>query len=228
LCFKEWEKLISFDLLLQCIYTIDMVNRKPTKKRKKRKKYMFFRRYLDDGERIMSVVHRHILVFKIAAAKSGFFGLIMPLGLYWLFPRLAIVSIAWAMIGFFVVMYHFVDWYSDVWVLTNMGVIDLERNGFFDMTSTRIDYHMMEGISYQIKGVVRTLFNYGEITIDKLGSKTSVILKDAAGPKRVERLVMKYQEEFVNNKSVQDHYALKDMLSNMIAYHVQSKKIKTK
>jgi hypothetical protein len=206
-----------------------MAKSKPKKaSKKKAKNYIFFKRYLDDGEKVMSVIHRHILVFKIAAAKATFFGLIMPLAVYLVFPRVAIISLVWAFAGMCVVFYHFIDWYFDVWILTTMGVIDLERNGFFDMASTRIDYHMMEGIAYQIKGVLHTMFNYGDITIDKLGSKTSVVLKDSTNPKKVERLIMKYQEDFVANKSVRDHYALKDMLSNMIAYHVQNKQINSK
>jgi len=88
---------------------------------------------------------------------------------------------------------------------------------------------MIEGISYTITGLWRTVFNYGDIVVDKLGTKTSVKLKDAANPKKLERAVMKYQEKFVNSKSIRDHHALKGMLSEMIAYHVQNDKInKTK
>jgi hypothetical protein len=70
------------------------------------------------------------------------------------------------------------------------------------------------------------MFNYGDIIIDKLGAQTQLILKDAANPKRVERRVLKCQEKYISARSVRDHGALKDMLSEMIAYHVQSGKVK--
>ena len=87
---------------------------------------------------------------------------------------------------------------------------------------------MMEGIAYSIKGFWQTLFRYGDTTIDKLGAQTSVILLDAASPKKLERLVMKCQEKYIYERSIRDHYALKDMLSDMISYHVQNDKIEPK
>lgn len=185
-----------------------------------------FASYLDDGETIQEVAHRHILVFKIAAAKASFFGIMLPLFLWYVFPQVPpLFPVLWLIFGVGSLGYHFIDWYFDVWLLTNMGVIDIERNGLFDVNSTRIDYHMIEGISYQISGIIRTIFSYGDITIDKLGNKTSVILRDAASPKKLERTVLKFQDKYVRTRSVRDHHTLKDMLSEMIAYHANGNHI---
>ncbi|MEK7673382.1 MAG: hypothetical protein AAB373_05880 [Patescibacteria group bacterium] len=192
----------------------------------KKKKYRFFERYLDDGERIIEVAHRHILVYKINAAKTSFFGVTLPLILYFFFFQTAIWFFGiWVFVGLFGLGYHFINWYFDAWLLTNFGVVDIDRDGFFNMSSTRVDYHMIEGISYTINGFWRTVFNYGQITIDKLGSKTSVMLEDAANPKYIERKVLEYQERFVAEKSIKDHSTLKTMLADMIAYHAQQGKI---
>lgn len=191
----------------------------------KKKRYRFFEGYLDDGERILTVAHRHILILKIDSIKTVFFGIILPIFGYLLFPDLIFVFVVWGCVGLVGYVYHLIDWYFDAWLLTNVGVIDIERNGLFDVTSTRIEYHMIEGIAYNIKGFWATFFNFGDITIDKLGAQTSVILKDASNPKKLERTVMRYQEEFVYERSIRDHQALKSMLSDMIAYHVQNKKV---
>jgi len=193
---------------------------------KKRRKYLLFRGYLDDGERILHIAHRHLIIFKLEAVKPFFFGILVPLFLYFLFPQLIFVFALWAFIGFLGVLYVFLDWYYDAWLFTNVGVIDIERNGLLDITNTRIEYHMVEGIAYQIKGWLPTIFNYGDITIDKIGARTSVILKDASHPRRLERILNKFQEKYVYERSVRDHHALKDMLSDMIAYHVQNDKVK--
>lgn len=198
-----------------------------TKIMKKKKKYYFYRSYLDDGERILHVAHRHLLILKLASAKTAFFGIIIPLFGYLLFPQILGIFVIWWGIGAVGLLYHFIDWYFDVWLLTNYGVIDIERNGLIDVTSTRIEYHMIEGLSFTIRGWLPTIFNYGDITIDKLGAKTSVVLKDATNPKRLERRVLQYQEKYVYEKSVRDHHQLKDMLSEMIAYHVTGDKIKS-
>ncbi len=192
---------------------------------KKKKKFYFYARYLDDGERILDVVHRHIIMLKVSSAKTSFFGIMLPIVVYLFFPQLLLVVLIWIAFGLFGLFYHFVDWYFDCWILTNFGVVDLDKEGLFNMTATRVEYHMIEGISYTIKGFWNTVLNAGDITIDKLGAKTSVVLLDATHPQQIERKIMDYQERYVAERSVRDHQVLKDMLADMIAYHIQNNKV---
>lgn len=196
-----------------------------SKNKKKEKKFYFYARYLDDGEKILDVVHRHVITLKVSSAKTSFFGIILPIIFYLFFPQLLFIVLIWIGIGLFGLFYHFIDWYFDCWLLTNYGVVDLDKEGLFSMTSTRVEYHMIEGISYTIKGFFNTVLNVGDITIDKLGAKTSVVLLDAAHPQQVERKIMDFQERYVAERSLRDHQALKDMLADMIAYHIQNNKV---
>lgn len=190
--------------------------------------YKLYSSHLDDGEKILNVARRHIFIFISDAFKAIFFGLVIPIGLFILVPEFFNFCLIWMGVGLLFVFYHFIDWYFDAWLITNVGIIDIERHGLFERNSTRCDYHLIEGVSYTIKGVIPTLFAYGDIMLDKLGAQTQVILKDAAFPKNVERLLIRYQEKYVKERSVRDHVALKDMLSEMIAYHVQNEKISSK
>ncbi len=187
-----------------------------------------FLRFLDKDEKIFKVAHRHIFMFFKNSGSAFLIGLIVPFVLYYLFPAFLPIFLIWMGVGLVAIFYHFVGWYYDVWLLTDIGVIDIERNGFFDITSTRIEYHMMEGISYTIKGFWRTILNFGDITIDKMGARTCVILKDAPFPKRLERRIMSLQEKFIVSRSVRDHNTLKDMLSEMIACHLQNENVNEK
>jgi hypothetical protein len=187
--------------------------------------HWLFKGHLDDDEYILEVVHRHPLVLKYSSYKTMLLGITAPIVVYFLFPKFLLICIIWFAVGFCGMIYHFFDWYFDAWLLTNQGVIDVQVNGLFDKSSARIEYHMIEGIGYTVKGVLQTLFNYGNVTIDKLGANTSIVLEDAPNPKKVEKKVMYYQEKFLRSKSIRDHNALKNMLSDMIAYHVQNNKI---
>jgi len=189
-------------------------------------KQHLFGGYLDDGEKILYVAHKHPIVLKVTTAKVSAFGILVPLGLYFVFPKMFFVFLIWGMVGVFGWGYHFLDWYFDVWLLTNAGVVEVKRNGLLDFTSKRIEYHMIEGISYSIRGVLQTIFNYGNIQIDKMGSQISIVLEEAASPKKLERLIMQYQEKYVYDRSVRDHQMLKGMLSDMIAYNVHNETIK--
>lgn len=183
-----------------------------------------FRGYLDDGEKIFDIAHKHIITFKVKAAKVTFFGLLLPLALYLLFPspKIALVSIVWGLVGFGGIIFHFIDWYYDCWLITNVGVIAFHRNGFFDVSTQRVDYHLVDDISYTFKGVLQTVMKYGDITIDKLVTGRGVMLQDAANPKKLERKISQYKERFVNAKAVKDHEQLKGMLADMISHYSQN------
>lgn len=188
-------------------------------------KDIVFRSHLEDGEQIFAVAHRSKFVFLRASWKTFFFGVFLPVLFYLIFPYFILISIAWLIGGVVGMLYHALDWYFDAFLLTNMGVIDIESNGLFERSSNRIEYHMIEGISYSIKGFWATILNFGDVIVDKMGSQTFVKLQDASNPKRIEKKLMEFQERFVNEKSFRDHQMLKEMLSNMIAYHVQGNKI---
>lgn len=198
----------------------------------KRFRNYLFRNYLDkdNDEKIIEVAHKHIILLKYSAGKVILLGIVVPIILYLLFPyrQVAVISVVWGFIGLVGVLYHFVDWYFDVWLITNQGVVSVTRNGFFDVTTQRIDYHLIEDISYQIKGVLRTMLNFGDITIDRMSANTSIVLCDAANPKKLERKINAYRDKFVNERSVRDHEQLKTMLADMIAYHATSGKIRIK
>jgi len=187
--------------------------------------FRLFNSHLDDGERILDIAHRHFFVLAKDSFKSLFFGLILPATLYFFLPEAWLLVLIWVFIGFVSFSIDIFDWYFDAWLITNVGIIDVERNGLFERNSTRVDYHMIEGLSYSINGFWPTVLGYGDITLDKLGVQTALILHDANNPRDLERKILHYQEKFVTNKSIRDHNALKDMLSQMIAYHVQSEKI---
>lgn len=187
--------------------------------------HYLFSGHLDEGERIVDIAHRHPFIYFKASFKTFFFGMVLPIVFFLFFPKAVLIWAIWFGAGILGMLYHFMDWYFDAWLLTTAGVVDIEKNGLFERNSTRVEYHMIEGISYEIKGFWPTILNFGDVTIDKMGTSTSVHLKDGASPKKIERKIMKYQEEFVEEKSIRDHNALKNMLADMIAYHIQNKKI---
>lgn len=204
---------------------------KPQIKRPRKKLRDFlFRNYLDkdNEERIVDVIHKHVILFKYSAGKTFLLGILAPGLLYLLFTfrPIMIISVVWGMVGLIGIFYHFVDWYFDVWLITDQGIIAVKRNGFFDVSTQRIDYHLIEDISYSVTGFTRTLLNYGDITIDRMSANTSVILCDAANPKKWARKIAAYRDQFVAEKSVRDHEQLKGMLAEMIAYHSNSGRIK--
>lgn len=182
-----------------------------------------FSEYLEEGEKIHYVAHRHPFVLLQNIWRPILFTILLPLVFIFFLPAYLIFGAIWLLIGCLRVLYQFADWFFDVWLLTNSSVIDLDWNGFFSRGSNRLEYHMIEGVSYQYIGVLQTLLRYGDIYVQRVGSGVALALKDGLKPRRVESEVLKLQTRFITDKSYRDHDALKNLLSEMIHHHINKK-----
>jgi len=180
-----------------------------------------FSDYLDDEEEVVFVAHRHFFVFVPDILRILVFHLLIPFGFWFLFPQLLWIYIIWFVIGIFRTLFVIQDWYYDCWLITNMGVIGVEWTGYFERTSSRVEYQSIEGMGYTIKGVLATMFNYGNVKLAKLGGATFVTLKDAYNPKKIERKLVSFQEKFMKEKNFTDQEVLKQLLSDLVIEHVK-------
>lgn len=188
---------------------------------------IIFQKHLEKGEEVQYAVHKHGSQFFKPLLFVSFFGFILPWVLYSmgfksnLFITLIVV---WNVLAFLRLFYDFIDWYSDVWLFTNMSIIIVAWHGVFSNTSQRIGYEDTEGISFVIKGFWGTVLRFGDITL-KMISGSHVTLTDASHPKRAELALMKHQGNYLSTKEMADASGLKAMLSQMVAHHMRKKLI---
>lgn len=180
-----------------------------------------FQDYLEDNEEILFVGHRVIFIMLRSFVRIVAIHGILPLVLFLFFPRLLWIFVGIAILGVVRMLLVIQDWFYDCWLITTMGIVGVEWTGFFDRTSDRVEYQSIEGVSYSIKGVLPTLFNYGNITLAKLGNQTSVRLKAAYNPRRIEKNVVRYQDKFMTKKNFTDQEVLKQLLSELVSTHVK-------
>lgn len=178
--------------------------------------------YLDDEEEILFIAHRHLFIMARDFARLLVIHIALPFAIWLFFPQMFWIYVGWAVIGFIRILLVIQDWYYDCWLVTNLGVIGVEWTGYFERASDRVEYQSIEGVSYKIKGVIPTMFNYGNITLAKLGGPSTVTLKDCYYPKRTEKNIVKYQEKFLTRKNFTDQGVLKQLLSDLVATHVKN------
>lgn len=181
-----------------------------------------YKGYLAEGEKIQFVIHRHLFMQAKSFFKVFFFGIFIPLVAWWLFrdiKEVALFAAVWLGIGILRFIYEFFDWYYDVWLVTNASIVEIMWEGFFKKSSTRIEYHIIQGIGYEVTGFGRTIFNYGTIALDKFAGGQSVF-DGAVSPRKKADMLTKAQEDFVTNKSFRDHHALQGILTDMLQKHI--------
>lgn len=182
-----------------------------------------FRKHLEDGEEIHFVAHKHwIAVFK-PMIQILIFGFSAPWLLYMLFTTSVMLyfALAWSLGAFVKFIYELTDWYCDAWLVTSMGVIDLEWKGIFKQSSSRIEYPSIEGISYEFDGFWQTIMRFGSTQIDKVSSSNPNLLDFAHNPKRIELQVLQFKNQFEEEKGRTESSQLKELLSNIVINHIK-------
>lgn len=140
----------------------------------------FFRRYLSDGDEIRAVFHRHFFI----VLPNLFFWLAVPVclvawGIYkWWYPELLTTQFLWLFeaymfLMFFIMLYKILDWYADVWIITDRGMIDVTWSIMMnDYTFTEFDdissVHSHQG------SIFDKVFNIGDLEIHKMGDEMHI------------------------------------------------------
>lgn len=180
-----------------------------------------FRGLLTKGERILYVAHVHPFIIYPTLFKVFLFGILLPLGGYFLFPPFYPIWIGWGGLGALLFLYRVTQWYLDAWIITNTGIIDQQWNSFFDKSSTRIDYSYIEGVTNEIKGFWGTILRYGQIQIEHMSGQP-VILRNVASPRKVEREIFKHQQNYLDKQNFEDHSKLRDLLTDLVRKSTKS------
>lgn len=176
---------------------------------------ILFRNLLDEGERIVYVAHVHPFIVYPTLFKIFFAGVLLPAFGYGLFPLMPAVWAAWGILGMTLLLYRLLQWYMDAWIITTMAVINLEWNSPFDQTTNRIEYGNIESITNETKGFWATILRFGQIRIDYVASNP-IVLANVASPKKIERLIMEHQSQFVEKQTMDDHAKLKELLTSLV------------
>lgn len=182
----------------------------------------FFDRHLDDEETVHMVVHKHWLIgVKALWLPTIVFCLVWSV-LYVVRTKYAIYGVSLASIGIAIWwIRNFMDYYLDAWLITNKGVIDLEWHGWFHRSSSRILYSDINGVEYEIKGILGTLMGYGEMTLEKVSTGDAITMPYVKKPRRVETAILEAMEAYMLKKNLKDATTVQNILSEFVASSMQ-------
>jgi membrane protein YdbS with pleckstrin-like domain len=159
-------------------------------------------------ETIAYKLHRHpITFFPIIFLFLVLMG--VPFGVYFVINDLFPVVIAGPIIypigvllasAYFLSVYllfyvRFIDYYLDLWIVTNDRIIDIEQHGLFTRTVTEIDLFRIQDVTVEIHGVFATLFNYGNVTVQTASSTQHIVFYNVSDPNEIRRELVSLSDE---------------------------------
>lgn len=159
-------------------------------------------------EKTIFILRRHwvtfvpyILVFIVL--------MLVPVILYWLFGKLfptlwesgiilplgiLLASIFYLSLYLFFYSY-FVEFYLDMWIVTNDRLVDIKQISLFARTIAEVDLYQIQDVASDVKGFFPSIFNYGNVTLQTAGPVPKFILYNVHRPHALRQTLIELSSE---------------------------------
>lgn len=87
-----------------------------------------------------------------------------------------------------------VDYYLDVWIVTNKRVVNVEQKGLFMRDVSELRYNKIQDITTEVKGVIPTFLNYGNVYIQTAGEQLRFLFHNVPDPYSIKGQLVELQK----------------------------------
>ncbi|PJA89756.1 MAG: hypothetical protein CO137_02565 [Candidatus Magasanikbacteria bacterium CG_4_9_14_3_um_filter_32_9] len=84
-------------------------------------------------------------------------------------------------------------WRKNMCIITNHRIIDINRRGVFDKVISEVLYDQVEGVSGRVKGIVGTIFRYGDVTIQTAAGSVQIIVEKIKDPVFIQQKINEFR-----------------------------------
>jgi uncharacterized membrane protein YdbT with pleckstrin-like domain len=88
-----------------------------------------------------------------------------------------------------------IDYYLDVWIVTNERIIVIEQKGLFSRTIAELKLYRVQDIKAEVSGIIPTLFDFGNITIQTAAEEVHFAFKQVPKPYKISRKILEVVEQ---------------------------------
>ena len=159
-------------------------------------------------EKVKYIARRHVFTFIPQIILFVILG-IMPFGIYFMVksmfpalldtPQMYTLGILLGSIYYLCILLFFftsfVDFYLDIWIVTNDRIIDIEQFGLFSRTISELELFRIQDITTNVHGIFPTIFKYGDITVQTASTNVSVVFRSVPNPDKIRQSLLELAHE---------------------------------
>lgn len=101
---------------------------------------------------------------------------------------------AYLLIMLGLMLYGFVDYYLDVYIVTNERIVNISQNGFFKRDISELHLHQVQDVSAKEVGMFPTIFHYGDVMIQTAGERENFVFKAVPHPYIISKKIVDLHE----------------------------------
>lgn len=92
-----------------------------------------------------------------------------------------------------------VDWYLDLWVLTNQKIIDIQQMGLFKRLVMTYAINNIQGVAIKTGGPLATFFKYGNAEIKISGQADAIVFREIPNAALVQDKILQAHQEYLKS-----------------------------
>lgn len=160
------------------------------------------------GEQVILSLRRHWITFIIDAFKYLLL-IIFPAVIWWVlvnylpdrFEEIFNSGLTEMLIKLGISIYYmgvwvffwtvWVDYYLDVWIVTNERIISVEQKGLFNRSRNELRLGRVQDVTSEVKGMLATILHYGNVTIETAGMEQNSIFRNVPNAYGVAEQIIK-------------------------------------
>ncbi len=89
---------------------------------------------------------------------------------------------------------HFMDYWLDVWIVTNRRIINIEQNGLFSRTISELRLYRIQDVTSKVDGFVRSMLHFGMVYVQTAGEKHYFVFEDVPDPTGIAKNILQLAE----------------------------------
>lgn len=133
------------------------------------------------------------------------------------FPIFILAAAVFVLAGWLFAFQSFIDYWLDVFILTDKRILDIEQKGLFNRTVSELRLYRTQDVTAEVKGFWHTMFDYGDIYVQTAGEQERFHFELVAHPNRVAKQILEWAEadrkdhleDAVEDFGMADHQAKK-------------------
>lgn len=158
-------------------------------------------------ENITGLYRRHpITIFGLYVAL--FVIIILPIGAY-IYLRLtqaavmqnaatfALVVMGSGLFFMFIILFlyqQFLDYWLDMWIVTNRRIINIEQRGLFSRTTSELRLYRVQDVTAEVTGFMHSMLDYGMVYVQTAGEKEYFAFEDVHHPNLIAKTILELAE----------------------------------
>ena len=104
-----------------------------------------------------------------------------------------VFAIFWGVRTFFI-------WTFDSLVVTNYRIFDITQTSIFNKNVTEINLRDIKSISFTKNGIIKTVFNFGDLKIETENAETNLEINNIKDPFDIQQLINERKEKLIQDE----------------------------